>query len=124
MAGTIAADWTIKCGLCGAIQKLPDAHGTRFAAMRAANALGWHHRVKRGWVCSVCWRRGENMEIVCDLIDLADMLEAVDAALISPPRARDRLRELREYLCVHCREKAAGQSPPRCNFCKIRQKNT
>ncbi len=123
MAGTIAAQWTIRCGVCEASQKLPDAHGTRFAAMRAANGLGWHHRIKRGWVCPDCWQRGDNMLITCDLIDLADMLDAARAALRSPPRADDRLRELREYICAHCADKDKHGRSTRCNFCKIRAKN-
>lgn len=63
------------------------------------------------------------MQIICDLIDLVDMLDGVRDALKSPPRANDRLRELRQYICAHCAEKTGPHRPPRCNFCKIRGKN-
>ncbi len=124
MAGTIAARWTATCGVCGAKQELRHAHGTRLSALAAANSHGWHHRIKRGWLCPVCWYQGDNMQIVCDLIDLAEMLEGIRLALMTPPRADKRLRDLRDYICAHCADTGNGHKPRRCTFCKIREKNT
>ncbi len=124
MAGTITASWTVICGVCEATRELPEAHTTRSSALTAANNVGWHHRIKRGWVCPDCWHQGDNMQITCDLIDLGDMFDGVQTALGSPPRAGDRLRELRAYICGHCADKGNGQDTRRCSFCKISEKNT
>jgi len=124
MTGSITAAWKMTCGGCETTRELPEAHATRASALSAANSIGWHYRTKRGWLCPVCWHQGDNMEIICDLFDLAEMLEGVRLALMSPPRAGNRLRDVRDYICAHCAEKNNGNGRSRCTTCQIPEKNS